>query len=53
MHPVSTDRRRRLLAASLRLERRLRREQTHNAPSANRRVAMLLRGGKPWDKTSV
>jgi hypothetical protein len=49
MHPLCNDRRRRLVAASLRLERCIRREHYLPREVARRRLIRLLRHATPWD----
>ena len=53
MHPLDTDRRRRLLAASLRLERTLKRGKNDSARERKQPVARRQRGGRRWDDTPV
>ena len=48
MHPLNTARRRRLVAASVRLERCLRRENTLPGLIARRRMMKLLTRHNPW-----
>lgn len=49
MHPLSTDRRRRLVAATLRLERCIRREVFLPREIARRRLVRLMRERDGWD----
>lgn len=48
MHPISTARRRQLVAASLRLERCIRREHYLPREIARRRLTRLLGRASPW-----
>lgn len=49
MHPLSTAKRRRLVAASLRLERCIRRERFLPRQIARRRLARLLGRADDWN----
>ncbi|MFK7885513.1 MAG: hypothetical protein AB8G16_01500 [Gammaproteobacteria bacterium] len=53
MHPLDTDRRRQLLAASVRLERCLRAETTLPRQIARARLVGLLRPVTPWSWISL